>query len=216
MMNLEDRLNFVWHNGVKVEYSMLVTLAKGAGDYALAQPYLVSLLAHGLVYGYSDYIDLVNEIRAYYQVAKIPVPKQEAGEKDGQKMTRQQRLDAIRKKYLKMSTPEKELLLQKALTALRENHPNIFRRKNHWLGIYLVMRDRLDYGLTQCGFLIIASHATPELWPENLKLTDNIFNNMNKVFDANSFDEAYYEMDYNPMEALCDTFWEGLMQQFEA
>jgi hypothetical protein len=138
MMNLEDRLNFVWHNGVKVEYSMLVTLAKGAGDYALAQPYLVSLLAHGLVYGYSDYIDLVNEIRAYYQVAKIPVPKQEAGEKDGQKLTRQQRLDAIRKKYLKMSTPEKELLLQKALTALRENHPNIFRRKNHWLGIYLV------------------------------------------------------------------------------
>lgn len=61
-MNLEDRLNFVWHNGVKIEYSMLVALAKGAGDYALAQPYLVSLLAHGLVYGYSDYIDLVNEI----------------------------------------------------------------------------------------------------------------------------------------------------------
>lgn len=144
------------------------------------------------------------------------MPKQEAGEKDGQKMIRQQRLDTIRKKYLKMSTPEKELLLQKALTALMENHPNIFRRKNHWLGIYLVMRDRLDYGLTQCGFLIIACHATPGQWPEKLKLTENIFKNMNKVFDANSFDEAYYEMDYNPMEALCDTFWEVLMQQFEA
>lgn len=215
-MKQEERKNFVWHNGVKIEYSMLVALAKGAGDYALAQPFLVSLLAHGLIYGYRDYIDLVNEVRVHFQLAKIPVPHQEVGGQDGQMMTRQQRLDAIRKKYLKMSTPEKELLLQRALTALMENYPNLFRRKNHWLGIYLVMRDRLDYGLTQCGFLIMACHATPEQWPEKLTLTENVFKNTNKVFETGIPEEAYYELEYNPMEELCEAFWEVLMQQLEA
>ena len=215
-MNQNERFNFVWHNGVKIEVSMLVALAKGAGEYALAQPFMVSLLAHGLIYGYRDYIDLANEVRAHFQLEKFPVPKQEDGDKGGQLMTRQRQVDNIRKAYHKMSTPEKELLLQKALMALMANYPKLFKKKNHWLGIYLVIRDRLDYGLTQCGFLVIASHATPELWPDRLKLTENIFKNMNKVFDSNSFDEAYYEMDYNPMEDLCDTFWEVLMQQFEA
>jgi hypothetical protein len=215
-MDYKNRQDCVWHDGVRIKDSALVAMAKRAGSYALAEHYMVSLMAHGLIYGYNDYIDLVNEVRAYYQVEKIPVPKQDAENHDGQSMTRQRHLDHYRKTYQKMTAPEKEHLLQKALKALIGNYPKLFRKKNHWLGIYLVMRDRLDYGLSQCGFLVIASHATPELWPDNLKLTDNIFKNMNKVFDADSFDEAYYEMDYNPMVALCDTFWEVLMQQFEA
>lgn len=215
-MDYKNRQDCVWHDGVRIKDSALVAMAKRAGSYALAEHYMVSLMAHGLIYGYNDYIDLVNEVRAYYQVEKIPVPKQDAENHDEQSMTRQRHLDHYRKTYQKMTAPEKEHLLQKALKALIGNYPKLFRKKNHWLGIYLVMRDRLDYGLSQCGFLVIASHATPELWPDNLKLTDNIFKNMNKVFDADSFDEAYYEMDYNPMVALCDTFWEVLMQQFEA
>ena len=115
---------------------MLDALAKGAGEYALAQPFMVSLLAHGLIYGYNDYIDLANEVRAHFQLEKFPVPKQEDGDKGGQLMTRQRQMDNIRKAYHKMSAPEKELLLQKALMALMANYPKLFKKKNHWLGIY--------------------------------------------------------------------------------
>ena len=35
------------------------------------------------------------------------------------------------------------------------------------------------------------------------------------VFEADDFENAYFEMAYNPMASLCDTFWDVLMQQFE-
>ena len=62
----------------------------------------------------------------------------------------------------------------------------------------------------------MACHATPASWPEKLRLTENVFKNMNKVFEAGDFENAYFEMDYNPMASLCDTFWDVLMQQFES
>ena len=189
-------------------------MAKKAGSYALAEHYLVTLMAHGLMYGFYDYIDLVNEVRAYYRVEKIPVPKQEA-QKTLMTMAKKKFYDDLRIRYQNMTVPERELLLQQGLACLMANHPELFRKKYHWLGIYLVVRDRLDFGLTQCGFLVMACHATPASWPEKLRLTENVFKNMNKVFEAGDFENAYFEMDYNPMASLCDTFWDVLMQQFE-
>ena len=163
---MEERLDVVWHDGVRMKDETLVGMAKKAGSYALAEHYLVTLMAHGLMYGFYDYIDLVNEVRAYYRVEKIPVPKQEA----------QKTLMTMAKKKF-------------------YDDPELFRKKYHWLGIYLVVRDRLDFGLTQCGFLVMACHATPASWPEKLRLTENVFKNMNKVFEAGDFENAYFEMD---------------------
>ena len=214
MDKMEERQDCVWHDGIRMKDATLVGMAMKAGSYALAEHYLVTLMAHGLMYGIYDYIDLVNEVRAYYRVEKIPVPKHEAG---GTTITmgKKKFYDDLRIRYQKMATPEKEILLQGGLKCLMANHPELFRMKYHWLGIYLVVRDRLDYGLTQCGFLVMAGHATPASWPEKLRLTDNVFKNMNKVFETGDFENAYYEMSYNPMETLCDTFWETLIEQFE-
>lgn len=211
---MEERLDVVWHDGVRMKDETLVGMAKKAGSYALAEHYLVTLMAHGLMYGFYDYIDLVNEVRAYYRVEKIPVPKQET-QKTLMTMAKKKFYDDLRIRYQNMTLHEKELLLQEALKSLMANHPEQFRKKYHWLGVYLVVRDRLDYGLTQCGFLVMASHATPELWPERLRLTENVFKNMNKVFEPGDFENAYFEMEDNPMESLCETFWDALMLQFE-
>ena len=214
MEKTEERLDCVWHDGIRMKDETLVGMAMKAGSYALAEHYLVTLMAHGLMYGFYDYIDLVNEVRAYYRVEKIPVPKQTA-QQTVAPMPKKKFYDDLRIRYQNMTMPEREGLLQEALKCLMVNHPDLFRKKYHWLGIYLVVRDRLDYGLTQCGFLVMACHATPALWPEKLKLTENVFKNMNKVFEADDFENAYFEMEYNPMASLCDTFWDVLMQQFE-
>jgi hypothetical protein len=68
------------------------------------------------------------------------------------------------------------------------------------------MRDRLDYGLLQCNFLSIAISATPDDWPINLQINENVIKNFGRVMVI-SDDEAYYELKYNPMGDLCDTFW---------
>lgn len=214
MEKMEERQDCVWHDGIRMKDATLVGMAMKAGSYALAEHYLVTLMAHGLMYGFYDYIDLVNEVRAYYRVEKIPVPKQEVGVATST-MGKKRFYDDLRIRYQKLTTPERESLLQKGLKCLMANHAELFRMKYHWLGIYLVVRDRLDYGLTQCGFLVMASHATPALWPEKLRLTENVFKNMNKVFETGDFENAYYEMACNPMEVLCDTFWEVMIQQFE-
>lgn len=74
-----------------------------------------------------------------------------------------------------MSIPEREQLIMDALVTMTANHPDLFRKRNHWQGIYLVVRDRLDYGYDDLSV-------------------------------------AYYEMENNPQAALCDTFWETLIE----
>ena len=36
--------------------------------------------------------------------------------------------------------------------------------------------------------------------------TNEFFKNMNKVFEPGDFENAYFEMEDNPMESLCETF----------
>ena len=49
---MEERLDVVWHDGVRMKDETLVGMAKKAGSYALAEHYLVTLMAHGLMYGF--------------------------------------------------------------------------------------------------------------------------------------------------------------------
>ena len=208
---MEERLDCVWHDGTRVKDSALVAMAKKAGSYALAEHYLVSLMAHGVMYGYDDYIDMVNEVRAYYQVERIPVKKQEKHEV--LIINNKRRFyDDLRRRYQRMSIPEREQLIMDALVTMTANHPDLFRKRNHWQGIYLVVRDRLDYGLSQVGFLVMACHATPRTWPEKLQLTENVFKNMSRDYGYDDLSVAYYEMENNPQAALCDTFWETLIE----
>jgi hypothetical protein len=58
----------------------------------------------------------------------------------------------------------------------------------------------------------MACHATPRTWPEKLQLTENVFKNMSRDFGYDDLSVAYYEMDNNPQEALCDAFWETLIE----
>ena len=210
----ENEKEYVWHDGVRISDEQLISMARNAGSYALAEHYLCSLLAHGTMYGLTYYIDKVNEVRAQYGVMPIPTPKQTDEEGcDNNRNTRHSLEDQARMKYRAMSMESRVALFRDCLMILRVNYPKLFRFKNQWQGVYLVVRDRLDNGLSQSDFLSFAKSAIPKDWPARLWINENVIKNFSRDMQYDDDDEAYYEMDYNPFGLLCDTFWEILKQQ---
>jgi len=210
----EKEKEYVWHDGVRISDEQLISMARNAGSYALAEHYLTSLLAHGTMYGLTYYINKVNEVRALYGVMPIPMPKQADEEGcDNNRNTRHSLEDQARMKYRAMSIEGRVALFRDCLMILRVNYPKLFRFKNQWQGVYLVVRDRLDNGLSQSDFLSFAKSAIPKDWPERLWINENVIKNFSRDMQYDDDDEAYYEMDYNPFGLLCDTFWEILKQQ---
>ena len=210
----ENEKEYVWHDGVRISDEQLISMARNAGSYALAEHYLCSLLAHGTMYGLTYYIEKVNEVRAQYGVMPIPTPKQADEEGcDNNRNTRHSLEDQARMKYRAMSIEGRVALFRDCLMILRVNYPKLFRFKNQWQGVYLVVRDRLDNGLSQSDFLSFAKSAIPKDWPARLWINENVIKNFSRDMQYDDDDEAYYEMDYNPFGLLCDTFWEILKQQ---
>lgn len=210
----ENEKEYVWHDGVRISDEQLISMARNAGSYALAEHYLCSLLAHGTMYGLTYYINKVNEVRAQYGVMPIPTPKQADEEGcDNNRNTRHSLEDQARMKYRAMSIEGRVALFRDCLMILRVNYPKLFRFKNQWQGVYLVVRDRLDNGLSQSDFLSFAKSAIPKDWPARLWINENVIKNFSRDMQYDDDDEAYYEMDYNPFGLLCDTFWEILKQQ---
>ena len=203
--NNNKEVQYIWHDGVRIREDQLISMAKRAGSYAIAEHYVCSLLAHGTAYGLTYLIDKVNEIREHYQVGAMPKPNTD----DDNMVKPKYRIsveDRMRKAYRRMTIDERIELIRDSLNSMIVNYPKLFRFKNQWQGVYLVIRDRLDCGLSQTDFMAIARDATPSMWPKQLEISENVIKNFGRVMDL-SENEAYYELKYNPMENLCTIFW---------
>ena len=212
MNQINEEVQYIWHDGVRIREDQLVSMAMSAGAYALAEHYVCSLLAHGCANGLAYIINKANEIREYYQVRKFPVPSMDEDSATPSAKYRVSIEDQIRKKYRRMSPEERISLLSDCLGSLRANYPKLFRFKNQWQAIYYVVHDRLDGSLTQCDFICMAKDATPAGWPARIAISGNEFKNLRRDLQIDDCDEMYYEMDYNPHRTLCDTFWEVIKE----
>ena len=63
MRNEKEEVQYIWHDGATIPENLLISMAKNAGTYDSAKGYIMSPMAHGLMYGITDYINKVNEIR---------------------------------------------------------------------------------------------------------------------------------------------------------
>ena len=96
---------------------------------------------------------------------------------------------------------------------LMENHTGIFRSRTSWIGIYLVIRDRLDSNLSKKGFEKMAKRITPDSFPEFFRIGYSTLSNYSHYICIEDRVEAYYDMENNPWEDLCDEFWEVVKDQ---
>ena len=202
--NNNKEVQYIWHDGVRIREDQLISMAKRAGSYALAEHYVCSLLAHGATYGLVYIIDKVNEIREHYQVGALPKPEISDVEVRFDERDASKRFMKI---YSEMSKTERISLLTGSMEYIMANEPDIFRRKNQWQGAYMVFRDRLDNGLKMSDFYKMVEEATPKSWPEELMVTKSVFNNFSRDISAEEY-ETYYEMKFNPHKGFCEAFWE--------
>ena len=87
-----------------------------------------------------------------------------------------------------------------------------FTTKNHWIGTFLVVRDRLEKaGFTQTDFVNMAVSITPEEFPDKLHISESTMKNFTKVItDPHDRNEAYYDMKNNPQEDFCEELWNAI------
>ena len=207
-MNTErnEEVQYIWHDGVRIREEQLISMAMSAGSYTIAEHYMCSLLAHGVIYDRAYLIDKVNEIRECYQVRQLPVPNKDDSTGSGYRKSIN---DQIRKMYQRMIVEERIELLRAALEAMMANSPGLFVRKKQWQGIYLVVRDRLEGAMNGTKFVPFIDKATPAGWPKALRVSAGSIRNMSRDMHSTDFLlMAYYELDYNPYEELCNRFWE--------
>lgn len=200
---------YVYLDGMLLKEEQLLKLSKNVGCYAQAEHYLFALLAHGVINGKREVIDMVNEVREFYGVPKIPVGNQESTFA----RSRAESLDdKARMLFKKMPIDKRREILKEALRRLRTQF-HLFIYSKHWQGVFSVIRDRLEGdALKQNAFIAYASDITPEDWPDSLKIRLNTIKNFARDTDSSEKGEAYYDRDYNPQQEICDTFWDILKE----
>ena len=206
----KDLSEYVFLDGMWLQEKQLLKLAMNVGNFALAEHYLCALLANAVIYGKRDVILKVNEVREFYGVPQIPTPGNEVTKdcsRQGDSLDNKARVI-----FRKMPVEERKELLRSCLTLLRTNH-HLFIYARHWLGVFLVIRDRLEgEALKMKDFIGYASTIMPADWPDSLKMGINTYKNFGREIDYNDKREAYYDMENCPQKELCETLWDIIKQ----
>jgi hypothetical protein len=198
----------VFHDGAWIKAATLVEMAKSAGYYQIAEHYFVSLFMYAATHPKYDVISIVNEVRAHYHLDPFPTvgPSVEA------KSTID---DQARQVYRKMDDTERKKLLSESLHLLLLSNTNLFQKKKDWIGIYMVIRDRLDGRLSQTDFYGFANDITPAGWPEGMRIHPTTFNNYGRYVKYEDRERVYYEMESNQWKELCNAFWDIVITKFQ-
>lgn len=117
-----------------------------------------------------------------------------------------------RTKYRRLDATKRRKIIKAALLEMYNN--KLFTTKSHWIGTFLVVRDRLEKaGFTQTDFTYMADCITPEEFPEKLHISESTMKNFTKVIsDPHDRNEAYYDMKNNPQEEFCKELWDVLQR----
>lgn len=207
----EQKDECVYHNGFYIPIDQMIVMAKNAGDYSLAQPFLVSLLYHANRYHLQYINDEVNNIRKHYNLAPFPTAGAPASSNNMPSYDSPQKKQAeiAREYYIHLKKDKREAILKEALAQLILEKDSQFDKKHCWIGIYLVVKDRLDEDLKMQPFCM--SNITPCKWPHKLAIGKNSLSNIGRYIKGKDKYLPYYRMDKNPFKDLCDLFWKILL-----
>jgi hypothetical protein len=200
----------IFHDGVELPARTLVLMAMNAPDYHTAEHYLVSLLYCASIREDRRLLAKCQEIRQHFGIT--PYPEQPASIGNLPPVRPQE--EEVRSIFNKQNENIRYEWLREALTSLLDitdnTGKNISSKKQHWMGVYLVLRDRLGIRCSQTGFADYASKITPCNCPDDLKIGSSTMTNFAKIVTE---DKAYFEMKHNPFAEVCDTLWNIIVRQ---
>ena len=115
--------------------------------------------------------------------------------------------ECVKRWFQKLSKENQQVVLQQAmeklLEATDEDGKNLFSKKQHWMAVYMVLRDRLSIAIQQKDFADYAKKITPKTCPSKLRISSSTMTNFSKTVPEG----PYYKMKQNPFEGLCTTLW---------
>ena len=191
----------IYLDGADLPVQTVLDMAKGVRDNSTAEHYLLALFYEADVHEdrwlRSECRDIMQK-RGMFRSPDLPASEGNLPDDPS--------LEKEAKRYFKGLSEGNQLkLLREAMKQLRDS--NVFNKKQHWIGVFLVLRDRLSGDSKQSHFTEYAKKFTPDDFPEDLKIGSTMTNASKTVF----MDKLYYEMENNPYEAVCDTFWDIIL-----
>lgn len=214
---MEENINdYVFIDGVHLRKDILITMAKKTGSVTIAEHYMGFLLHHAYMYKMDELIKEVGKIREMYQLIQLPSQKPLPGSDKykpnftPKNSTPEEKARAI---YKKMSMDKRTKVLKESLFLLNLENDTLFNNRSCWIGLYLVVKDRLDGNITHDGFHDLAEKFTPKGWPQKKKISKHTLSNITRYIKYDDRALAYYEMEDNPWEELCGEFWKKLLDQ---
>ena len=193
----------VFHDGIYLPAESLVAMAMNAPDYHTAEHYMVSLLYCAVIYGNRRLLEICQEIRQHFGVQ--PYPEQDAVKGD---LSPARTKEEVRSIFCKQDkNTQREMLCEAIRIMMHEKDDTgktIFWQKQHWMAVYLVLRDALGIRCSQTGFAEYANRITPHDCPEGLRIGTSTMTNFSKTITE---EKPYYEMKHNPFAEVCSTFW---------
>ena len=205
----KDLRDYVYLDGMWLQDKQLLKLAMNVGSLPGAEHYLCALLFDAVIKGKREVLLEVNKVRENYGAKPIPLGDEDL--KNDKELRGKSRVsvadEQARKLFLKMTDVEKFEVLRESFGALLSDF-HLFIYNRHWLGIYMVVRDRLLADLSQVDFIDMANDISPEDFPGDLRMTFSTKKNFGREIDEDDRGEVYYKMKHNPQRLLCDTFWD--------
>ena len=215
MRNEEKNAIHINLDGATVSDQLLEVMAIECERFDVAEHFLLAyyrqiVMEHGL----GHHVELENRVRARYNknAVHVPVSNDVDKRKSYYDKDREQN-ESARKKYQAMSKKERKSIIEESLIILIKEHRQLFTSKNHWIGLYLVVKDRVDGSMTKLDFTNGVLGINIDCWPDDLKISERTLSNFARCVDYEDRYEAYYDMESNPWEELCDVYWNILKGQ---
>ncbi len=203
-MGYQDK-ELIYLDGMWLRKEQLLKLAKGTGNFALAEHYLCALLADAVAKGNRQALEDVNAIRKHYGANPIPLADEDMVNGGRSKVTVADKY--TRQRFLGLTMENKCDVLRRCINSLVADQ-KLFKYSRHWFAVYMVVRDRLmGDSLSQTDFLTLAEKITPEEMPDKLRMHSSTIKNFGREIDEADRGEMYYNMKNNPQKQICDTFW---------
>ena len=214
MRKENDEVQYIWNDGATIRFDLFVNMIKQSGHMTIAEHYLLSLYRQVLIEnGLGRYVKIENDARSELHALPVPMPNDaEANVPHKQGIAEQTKNDKARAIYQKLDYVHRVALLNEGLNILMCNHGKVFTSAIDWSGIYLVAHDRLDPKVNRTTFYKLAVDSTPEDWPDELRIGLNTLSNFAHYVSYEDRHEAYYDMDNNPWDELCEVFWNVVRQ----
>ena len=116
--------------------------------------------------------------------------------------------ESVKRWFQDLKQEKRQEVLKQAMGSLLESmaadgNGKLFSKKQHWMAVYMVLRDRLGLLTKHNEFHTYADKITPDTCPSKLRISSSTMTNFSKTVPEG----PYYKMKNNPFHDLCSALW---------